>query len=174
LASDNPNERALPPDQTSSAGYALAPGPWLEVLRAVVASVEASDVRELEVRAYGLRIALRRVEHAFSAPSVAAPSFGGSSEETSQLHPIRTPLTGIWYDAPSPSTPPFVRAGDVVETGTVVGLVETMKVFNEVTSDATGIVREVLCRRGDLVTAQSAVLLVELTDVMSAAQVPIT
>jgi len=131
--------------------------------------VEASDVRELEVRAYGLRIALRRTDHPILATGL--PIAPRVSEEISQLHPIRTPLTGIWYDAASPSAPPFVRAGDVVEPGTVIGLVETMKVFNEVTSDATGIVREVLSRRGDLVTAQSAVLLVELMDVLGGAPV---
>jgi biotin carboxyl carrier protein len=49
-----------------------------------------------------------------------------------------------------------------VDVGTVVGLVETMKVFNEVTADAVGVVREVLVRRGDLVTAQATVMLVEL------------
>jgi biotin carboxyl carrier protein len=50
----------------------------------------------------------------------------------------------------------------MVDVGTVVGLVETMKVFNEVTADAVGLVREILVRRGDLVTAQATVMLVEL------------
>jgi acetyl-CoA carboxylase biotin carboxyl carrier protein len=51
--------------------------------------------------------------------------------------------------------------GDPVEVGMIVGLIETMKVFNEVTSDAAGVVRQVLAHRGDLVTAQAPLLALE-------------
>ena len=158
-----PNERsqeASDEPSRSRVAYPLAPGPWLEVLRSVVTAVEASDVRELEVRSYGLRVSLRRTERGAPAAYPGLP--GERASEASQFHPIHTPLTGIWYDAASPGSPPYVRVGDMVDVGTVVGLVETMKVFNEVTSDAVGEVREILVRRGDLVTAQATVMLVEL------------
>jgi biotin carboxyl carrier protein len=147
-------------DESATVAYALAPGPWLAVLRSVVSAAEASDVRELEVRAYGLRVALRRAGRGAQTPGALTVTEHPS--ESSQYHPIHTPLTGIWYDAASPGSPPYVRVGDIVDVGTVVGLVETMKVFNEVTADAVGVVREVLVRRGDLVTAQATVMLVEL------------
>jgi acetyl-CoA carboxylase biotin carboxyl carrier protein len=78
-------------------------------------------------------------------------------------------LTGIWYDAPAPGAPPYVQVGDTVNEGFVIGLVETMKVFNEVTSTLTGIVRQILVRRGELVMADAPLLTVEPT---SGAQVP--
>jgi acetyl-CoA carboxylase biotin carboxyl carrier protein len=74
---------------------------------------------------------------------------------------LRCPLTGIWYDAPSPGASPFVAVGDAVEIGTTVGLIETMKVFNEVGSDLSGVVREILVRRGDLVAAHAPIMVIE-------------
>jgi acetyl-CoA carboxylase biotin carboxyl carrier protein len=84
------------------------------------------------------------------------------------LHLLRCPLTGVWYDAPSPGAPPYVSIGDPVEVGMTVGLVETMKVFNEVTADASGIVRQVLVHQGDLVIAHAPVLALEPSDVITA------
>lgn len=139
---------------------------WLTVLRSIVASVEATDVRDLELEAGGLRIALRRVEPTAYRPWPAVPADDASE---AGLHAIRCPLTGIWYDAPKPGEPPFVEPGHRVEVGTVVGLVETMKVFNEVASDAAGIVRDILVRRGDLVMAHSPVMRLDIQEPLAGA-----
>jgi acetyl-CoA carboxylase biotin carboxyl carrier protein len=74
---------------------------------------------------------------------------------------VRCPLTGVWYDAPAPGAAPFVRAGDFVTIGAVIGLLETMKVFNEVHADVAGIVRQVLAHRGELVMAHAPLITVE-------------
>ena len=133
----------------------------LHTLQALVQRAEASNVRELEVRAPGFRIALRRLAGPLAIRSALRPP---PPAEVPGLHAVRCPLTGIWYDAPSPGAPPYVQAGDSLDVGSVIGLVETMKVFNEVTSDAAGIVRKVLVRRGELVAAHSAILLLEPTE----------
>lgn len=130
----------------------------LHTLRALVQRAEASNVRELEVRAPELRIAFRRVA---APPAMRSARRLPPPPEAPGLHAVRCPLTGIWYDAPSPGAPAYVEVGDSVDVGTVIGLVETMKVFNEVSADAAGIVRKVLVRRGELVAAHSAVLLLE-------------
>ncbi len=135
-----------------------SPIPWGAALRSVVASVEASDVRELEVRVEGLRIRLRRISGLVVAER---PALQEEPSETSGLHLLRCPLTGIWYDAPSPGASPFVGLGDLVEAGSVVGLIESMKVFNEVSSDAAGVVREILAQRGELVAAHAPIMLIE-------------
>jgi biotin carboxyl carrier protein len=54
-------------------------------------------------------------------------------------HALTSPLPGVFYRCPSPGEPPFVEDGDTVETGQVIGLVEIMKQFTEIRSDATGI-----------------------------------
>jgi biotin carboxyl carrier protein len=134
----------------------------LQTLRALVAVVEGSDATAVEVRRGSLRIRLRRARPGTTSVYAVAPAASASvADSTSSLRPVRCPITGIWYDAPSPGAPPYVQVGDVLGVGAVVGLVETMKVFNEVTSDAAGIVREVLAHRGDLVQANAVLFTLE-------------
>ena len=60
---------------------------------------------------------------------------------------VSAPLTGIWYPAPSPGARPYVNEGDEVSAGQVIGLIEAMKLFNEIKSDATGRIARVLVER---------------------------
>jgi acetyl-CoA carboxylase biotin carboxyl carrier protein len=125
----------------------------------VVAAVEASDIRELELRAAGLHIRLRRTG---LLPSLAqSRPLADDRDADEDLPAVRSPLTGIWYDAPAPGAPPYVRVGDTIEVGFVIGLVETMKVFNEVTADVAGVVRQILVHRGELITSNAPILLLE-------------
>ena len=64
---------------------------------------------------------------------------------------ITSPLVGVFYTAPSEDAEPFVKAGDSVKKGQVVGIVEAMKMMNEITADFDGIVTEIAPKDGDLV-----------------------
>jgi biotin carboxyl carrier protein len=139
---------------------------WIATVRSVIAAAETNDVYELEVRSGDLRIAVRRVRD----PNASTETRGGVDHTASALgippgwHVLEAPLTGIWYDAPAPGAAPYVALGDNVAPGTIVGLVETMKVFNEVTSDVAGVVRQVLVERGALVLAHAPLLAIEPED----------
>lgn len=65
--------------------------------------------------------------------------------------PISSPMTGIYYASPNPSSPPFVREGEVVNVGQVVGLIEAMKVFNEIVAPVAGTVTKVVAKNGEVV-----------------------
>ncbi|MBC8063897.1 MAG: acetyl-CoA carboxylase biotin carboxyl carrier protein [Chlorobia bacterium] len=65
--------------------------------------------------------------------------------------PITSPMTGIYYNAPSPASPPFVKEGDVVSAGEVIGLIEAMKVFNEIPAPISGTVAKIMVETGQLV-----------------------
>ena len=65
--------------------------------------------------------------------------------------PVSSPMNGIYYGAPSPASPPFVKEGESVIAGQVVGLIEAMKVFNEIVSPLNGTVLKVLAETGQLV-----------------------
>ncbi len=54
------------------------------------------------------------------------------------LHIVRSPIVGTFYEAPSPGAPPFVKPGDMVEVGQVLCIVEAMKLMNEIESDVAG------------------------------------
>lgn len=65
--------------------------------------------------------------------------------------PINSPTTGIYYSSPNPGAPPFVKIGDTVEAGQVIGLIEAMKVFNEITATISGTVSRIAAENGQLV-----------------------
>jgi acetyl-CoA carboxylase biotin carboxyl carrier protein len=65
--------------------------------------------------------------------------------------PITSPMTGIYYSAPSPGSPPFVREGDSISAGETIGLIEAMKVFNEIPAPTSGTVLRMVVESGQLV-----------------------
>jgi acetyl-CoA carboxylase biotin carboxyl carrier protein len=66
---------------------------------------------------------------------------------------IKSPLPGTYYRRPSPEADPYVSEGDHVEAGTVVGLVEIMKNFHEITSEEEGVIERFLVENDELVDA---------------------
>ena len=79
-----------------------------------------------------------------------------SSEEAGEAAkprgiPITSPMNGIFYGSPSPASPPFVKVGEAVQAGQVVGLIEAMKVFNEIPSTVSGVVLELVAETGAVV-----------------------
>ena len=76
---------------------------------------------------------------------------GPTSARPETARPLLAPLTGTFYRSESPDVSPFVEVGAAVEQGQTVGLIEAMKVFSNVESDAPGTVIEVVARNGALV-----------------------
>jgi len=74
---------------------------------------------------------------------------------------VKAPLTGIWYGSPAPGSSPYVSAGGEVAVGQVIGLIEAMKLFNEIKSDMAGRVVKVHAEDGKLVKAKQPLIEVE-------------
>jgi acetyl-CoA carboxylase biotin carboxyl carrier protein len=74
---------------------------------------------------------------------------------------VHAPLTGIFYASPGPGSPPFVQVGREVVVGQVIGLIEAMKLFNEIKSDQAGRVVRVIAEDGALVKAKQPLIEVE-------------
>lgn len=74
--------------------------------------------------------------------------------------PVSSPMPGIFYSSPSPSAPPFVKEGDAVTAGQIIGLIEAMKVFNEIPCSASGVVKKVVAESGQLVNPGDILLYV--------------
>jgi acetyl-CoA carboxylase biotin carboxyl carrier protein len=72
-------------------------------------------------------------------------------EETGKIVDITAPLVGVFYRAPAPDEPPLVEVGDVIAVGSRIGLLEAMKVFNEVPSEVAGEVIAIPAENGKLV-----------------------
>src|ERR1700739_4723029 len=74
-----------------------------------------------------------------SSPSKEATGVTAAQPEPEEnLHIVRSPIVGTFYEAPSPVAPPFVKAGDKLEVGQVLCIVEAMKLMNEIECDVSG------------------------------------
>ena len=71
---------------------------------------------------------------------------------------VAAPLTGVWYAAPSPGARSYVDAGAEIAPGQVVGMIEAMKLFNEIKADVGGRVTRILVENGTLVKRQQPLL----------------
>jgi len=93
--------------------------------------------------ATGTRAVVRAAEPEAPAPQLDAEP---------GIHLVRAPMVGVFYRAPMPDAPPFTKEGDHVAPGDVMGLIEAMKIFNEVQADAPGRVVEFLAKDEEFVS----------------------
>jgi acetyl-CoA carboxylase biotin carboxyl carrier protein len=154
----------------------------LALVDRLTAILEHSDLGELEVAAGATTIILRSpsalerrapeagapaleagthpAEAAATAPAPAAatPAHGAAAPAKPA---VRAPLTGIFYPAPSPGATPYVSVGDHVSVGQIIGLIEAMKLFNEIKSDLAGRVVRICADSGALVKTRQPLIEVE-------------
>ena len=124
------------------------------------------EVSELEVKRGGVRVRVAKNggRAAASGPgAVAGPPDAPAvpAGPAKELPTVKAPLTGIFYRSSSPQTEPFVQVGSNVEPGDVIGLIEAMKLFNEIRSTASGRVRRIFAENGQLIRAHQPLLEVE-------------
>jgi acetyl-CoA carboxylase biotin carboxyl carrier protein len=144
-------------------------------LKELIEFLIEKDIAEFELERGDVKVKIKRAgqqaappqaeHHVFAVPAalpvteVAVPSgaaAGGMSvpvpaqeaPPVEQLHTVKSPIVGTFYEAPSPGAPPFVKVGDVVEVGQVLCIVEAMKLLNEIESDVAGEVVKKLASNG--------------------------
>jgi acetyl/propionyl-CoA carboxylase alpha subunit len=130
---------------------------WLAAVRQVVAAVQSSDVTELELANGDFSVRVRRDPVAAATASSAAANV----DSETGLHRVVAPFTGVFYRSPTPAARVYVNEGDWVDADAVIGLVETMKIFNEVTADVAGRVIRFAADTGQLVHVGDALALIE-------------
>jgi acetyl-CoA carboxylase biotin carboxyl carrier protein len=144
----------------------LTPDDVADILRVI----DSAQVNELRLETSRFKLTLRRdgggwvqETEALSEPElielapVGEPPRKAAAPSTDGLHDVLAPLPGTFYRAGEPGAPPFVEVGDTVEEDTVVGLLETMKLFNSVHAGVRGTVTE-LCVANAEVAEQGAVI----------------
>ena len=78
-------------------------------------------------------------------------TINSSANDTSNMQSIDSPMVGIIYLTPKPSSPPFVKNGQKIKKGDTICLIEAMKTFNEIKSDKDGVVKSILIKNGEAV-----------------------
>ena len=150
----------------------------LRLIDRLAALLDRSDLTELEVESGGTGLVLRKpsalapitvasvaasspAATTLTVPSSGEPSATGREPAPATKPSVKAPLTGIFYASPAPGTAPYVSVGGEVAVGQVIGLIEAMKLFNEIKSDLAGRVVRVVAESGTLVKAKQPLIEVE-------------
>lgn len=138
----------------------------IDEIRELIQLLTETGVAELEVQRGDNRVRIRKsfaVETEAVVPVSHPPASKGSAATpaskpeasapppaNSQPEPLyaKSPIVGTFYESPSPDTPPFVRIGQEVRPGTVLCIIESMKLMNEIEAEVAGIVESKLVQNG--------------------------
>lgn len=124
--------------QTTVAAAPVAPA----VIAAPVSTVTSQPAEATETK-----------EAVASAPAV--------SEDTSKYLTVKSPMIGTFYRSSSPDQDPFVKVGDVVKKGDSLGIIEAMKLFNEIESEFSGTIIKVLVDNATAIEYDQALFLID-------------
>ncbi|WP_227430643.1 acetyl-CoA carboxylase biotin carboxyl carrier protein [Psychrobacter sp. I-STPA6b] len=129
----------------------------IEKIRTLIELMEEKDLVSMEVASGDERVSLTR-HYATPAPTMisAPPIETTSTPNTTTTSPkpgtLETaPMVGVFYAAPSPNDPPFVKVGQTVQAGDTLGIIEAMKIMNPLEATQSGIIEEILVQNGDVV-----------------------
>lgn len=139
-----------------------------EQIISLIEAVSASGLGEFEYQQGGVKLALKAKTPVCVAPSTVAmadaqmtasiaPTTGvtvvGNNEEAENTagEVITSPLVGTFYSAPAEGEAPYISVGDTIKKGQIIGIIETMKLMNEVESDRDGVVTAILIENEQVV-----------------------
>ncbi len=158
----------------------------LSYIKKLIKLLSESDVDEIEIEEEGKKIRLlKHVQNSAGppptgsvmsapshpsmhavvppAPAPAAPEapVPKAAEPQKKLHEIKSPIVGTFYTAPAPDAAPFVEVGSLIRPGTVLCIVEAMKLMNEIESDVSGKIVKVVVEKGQAVEYGQTLFLIE-------------
>ncbi|MBA6245325.1 MULTISPECIES: acetyl-CoA carboxylase biotin carboxyl carrier protein [Psychrobacter] len=127
----------------------------IEKIRTLIALMEESELVNLEISSDDEHISLTRHYDA-PAPTMmaasAAPAAAVEGKPAEKAGSVESsPMVGVFYSAPSPNDPPFVKVGQKVQAGDTLGIIEAMKIMNPLEATQSGIVDEILVDNSEVV-----------------------
>ena len=94
------------------------------------------------------------------APAAAAAPAAEAAPAEPTGHAVKSPMVGTFYRSPTPGADSFVKIGDTVKEGQTLCIIEAMKLLNEIESDKSGVVKEILCENGQGVEFGQALFII--------------
>lgn len=124
---------------------------------------EATQAAESPARAQAVAAA-QPAPAARPAGQAAKPAEAEAVGDAGDAKPISAPLMGTFYRSATPGTPPFVEVGQVVTPETTIGIIEVMKLMNQIPAGISGVIDEILVENGALVEFGQPIMLVSAND----------
>ncbi len=149
------------------------------LIKKLVKVIEQSDVTELSVQEGDLKIKIskngkqpavntviaQQPQQVFAPQvpqAVGTPEMAPAEDSaTSNLHEVLSPIVGTFYRSPSPDANSYIQVGDTVSEGTVMCIVEAMKLMNEIESDVSGKIVKILVENATAVEYNQPLFLIE-------------
>jgi len=146
---------------------------WQDKLKEIISILENSSVNEIEIKFWG------KTYRVVKNPSNnLAKQYVDSSNSATQLEPknlqenndsiieedtlnIKSPMPGVFYSSKSPDASPFVNEGDIVKSGQVICIIESMKIMNEIESEFDGKIKSILVKNSDPVEYDQVLFIIE-------------
>lgn len=171
------NKKDSKADTKSVSGFKEDKKVNLKEIKELIKMLDETEITELNLESEGVKVSIKKgtvinapvsIEHVAPASpakettrSIAAPPAVEEKKINENLIPIVAPMVGSFYSAPAPDAAPYVAVGDVVTTGQVVCIVEAMKLMNEIESEVSGKIVEILVENGQPVEYGQTLFLVE-------------
>ncbi len=153
----------------------------LKEIKSLIDMINTSDINEATIEEGDFKITLKKSSATplpdaslqptvqTTAPAVPTPPQAGSFQHDAEpatspnngLVEIRSPIVGTFYRSPSPDTDPFINVSDHFESGQVLCIIEAMKLMNEIESDFSGTVVDILVENGQPIEYDQVLFLVK-------------
>ena len=146
---------------------------WQDKIKEIIYLLDNSDVNEIDVTFWGRRF--RVVKSAgvnFEGDSIKTETIPIKSNESEKVEvnseksdlngeQILSPMPGTFYSSSSPESDPFVKVGDTVSKGDTLCIIEAMKIMNEIESEKSGVIKEVIVENGNPVEFNQPLFIIE-------------
>ncbi len=141
-----------------------------EKVKSLYEVMQQEKVEEIKINSDDMKLHIRRKNYSRPVQRVAqAPSQTKQQESATEPQQeivvgestIKSPITGVFYRSPSPTSPMFVKEGDVVDSGKTLCIVEAMKVMNEIKATERAKIVKVLVENGQAITSQQDLFVIE-------------
>ena len=154
-------------------------------VRELVALMKDADIAEVLIERGDAKVHLKRTAPPAPAPALSVPMYSAAplaapvaaavaaapAAEPARSEPgepahlpgitVTAPMVGTYYGSPSPKEPPYVRVGDEVKPGDVLGIIEAMKIMNEIECEVHGRVVQVLAQSSEPVEYGQTLMVIE-------------
>jgi acetyl-CoA carboxylase biotin carboxyl carrier protein len=133
----------------------------IKEIQEIISNFENSSLQTLELEQEGFKLKLSKLKDVLpSEPKVVHSHTIETQKESEQpkslkadltTSQIKSPLVGTYYASASPDLPPFIEIGKPVKKGQVLCIIEAMKIMNEITAHADGVIKEIHVKNGDII-----------------------
>ena len=146
---------------------------WQDKIKEIIYLLDNSDVNEIDVTFWGRRFRVVKSavsnydDESIQAKPVQVKSSEPAEEEISSEksdsngESILSPMPGTFYSASSPEADPFIKPGDTVSKGDTLCIIEAMKIMNEIESEKSGVIKEVIVENGSPVEFNQPLFIIE-------------